>query len=212
LAPDPGLTPPQPSRGRRTSAEPIIAAAERLFGRHGLDGVSLRQIGAAAGSGNNFAVQYHFGDLAGLVRAILTQRMAQTDGAQARALEALEAAGARADLRALLDVFLRPLLDPVDAQGERVYARFIVALLNSAEGMGHLRGLLHLAPTAQRIHERLRAITPHLPPGRLEERLRLVAILVLSSPFNRLAPAADPAGDAALIDDALDAAAGALAA
>jgi len=49
----------------------LIEAAEALYGRHGLEGVSLRQISFSAGTGNNYAVQYHFGGVAGLIRAIL---------------------------------------------------------------------------------------------------------------------------------------------
>jgi AcrR family transcriptional regulator len=50
--------------------EQIVLAAERLFAERGLDGVSLREIGAAVGNANNSAVQYHFGSKDQLVRAI----------------------------------------------------------------------------------------------------------------------------------------------
>jgi len=46
-----------------------------LFGERGSDGVSLRQISSAAGTANNYAVQYHFGDLLRLIRAITKKRM-----------------------------------------------------------------------------------------------------------------------------------------
>ena len=41
----------------------------------GLLGVSLRQIGAAAGNGNNSAVQYHFGTKDRLVQAVFEYRL-----------------------------------------------------------------------------------------------------------------------------------------
>src|SRR4051794_41890454 len=44
-----------------STKEQIVLAAEALFAERGIEGVSLRQIGAAAGNGNNSAVQYHFG-------------------------------------------------------------------------------------------------------------------------------------------------------
>ena len=37
----------------RSPKEQIVLAAERLIADHGVDGVSVRQIGAAAGNGNN---------------------------------------------------------------------------------------------------------------------------------------------------------------
>ena len=54
---------------RRARCESSLAA-ERLFALHGIDGVSLRQIAAEAGSANNSAVHYHFGSKTGLIAAI----------------------------------------------------------------------------------------------------------------------------------------------
>lgn len=201
---------PRPQRTDvRSAAEKLLETGEALFGLHGLDGVSLRQIGAMAGSGNNYAVQYHFGDAAGLVRAILARRMAEADRLQEALLVELEAAGRAGDVRALLDMLLRPLLQPKDSRGERVYARFIVALLSSRDGPRYCRELFHLAPATGRL-QALLFDAVQAPPPILLERLRLIAILVLSSVFNRLTPAGDAADDEALIDDALDVAAAGL--
>ena len=72
-------------RGLRADAlatrERIVAAAERLFAERGLDGVSLVEVGRAAGQRNRSAVQYHFGDKQGLVHAILDKH---TPGIEAR--------------------------------------------------------------------------------------------------------------------------------
>jgi AcrR family transcriptional regulator len=59
------------------SARRLVLAAERLFATHGIDGVSLRQIAAEAGSGNNSAVHYHFGSKHGLIAAIFRHRLPQ---------------------------------------------------------------------------------------------------------------------------------------
>jgi AcrR family transcriptional regulator len=202
--------PSRQARVERSSAERIMAEAERLYGRHGLDGVSLRQIGQAAGSGNNYAVQYHFGDAAGLVRAILARRMAEVDRLQAFLLDRLEAEGGTGDVGRLVDLSLRPLLEPVDETGERVYARFIVALLNSPEGPRYFRELFHLSQTGLRIQSLILAALPQVPPAVFTERLRLVAIMVLSSVFNRAPPLHPSFPDAAQIDDALRMASAAL--
>jgi AcrR family transcriptional regulator len=53
-----------------STKEQIVLAAEGLFAERGIEGVSLRQIGAAAGNGNNSAVQYHFGTKERLVQAV----------------------------------------------------------------------------------------------------------------------------------------------
>ncbi len=44
-----------------STKEQIVRPAERLFAEHGLDGVSLRKIAAAAGNANNSVDQYHVG-------------------------------------------------------------------------------------------------------------------------------------------------------
>src|SRR5437868_5172587 len=59
------------------SALRLVVAAERLFATHGIDGVSLRQIAAEAGSSNNSAVHYHFGSKHGLIAAIFRHRLPQ---------------------------------------------------------------------------------------------------------------------------------------
>ncbi|PSK99948.1 TetR family transcriptional regulator [Murinocardiopsis flavida] len=69
------------ARSDRVAAtrERILAAAERLFAEHGVAAVSNRQIGEAAGQGNNTAVGYHFGTKADLVRAIVRKHTEQVE-------------------------------------------------------------------------------------------------------------------------------------
>ena len=59
----------------KSTKEEIVLAGERLIADHGVDGVSMRQIGAAIGSGNNSAVLYHFGSKEKLVEAIFEYRL-----------------------------------------------------------------------------------------------------------------------------------------
>src|SRR4051794_41913128 len=58
-----------------STKEQIVLAAEALFAERGVEGVSLRQIGTAAGNGNNSAVQYHFGTKDRLVQAVFEVRL-----------------------------------------------------------------------------------------------------------------------------------------
>ena len=65
------------------SADPtrkkLVTAAEALFAEHGIEAVSLRSITRAAGQRNANALQYHFGDRSGLVRAVLEKHNAGID-------------------------------------------------------------------------------------------------------------------------------------
>jgi AcrR family transcriptional regulator len=187
-----------------------MEAAEALYGRHGLEGVSLRQISLSAGTGNNYAVQYHFGDVAGLVRAILTKRIPETEMRMARLLAKTKAEGRLADTRALVELLFRPLFEHVDSHGDRAHARFVLALLSSPSGAEYFTGLLNLMPIADHVFDLLNAANPDIPPRFLRERQRLITIMVLTSVFNRHTPYDGEEFDAALIDNALDMASAAL--
>jgi AcrR family transcriptional regulator len=69
--------------------ELLLDAAERLMAEHGVDGVSMREIGARAGQANNNAAQYHFGSREAIIEAVLDRRMVPTDERRAQMIAAL---------------------------------------------------------------------------------------------------------------------------
>ena len=84
--------------GRRdgtNAREELVSAAGRLFAERGIEGVSLREIMREANQRNTTALQYHFGDRDGLVRALVLKHM-HTVAVRRAAL--LDVAGSRADL------------------------------------------------------------------------------------------------------------------
>lgn len=86
----------------------LIRAAERLFAARGSDAVSLREIIAASGVSNASAVQYHFGDRKGLVRAILAKHDVEIERRRHGLLDAYEAAS-QPEIRLLAAALVRPL-------------------------------------------------------------------------------------------------------
>jgi AcrR family transcriptional regulator len=86
----------------------LIRAAERLFAERGSDAVSLRDITAASGATNASAVQYHFGDRRGLVRAILSKHDVEIERRRHELLDVYESV-AELDVRALAAALVRPL-------------------------------------------------------------------------------------------------------
>lgn len=102
----------------------IVEQAERLFAEHGIAGVSLRDISAAAGQRNNSAAQYHFGDRSGLVVAVYEARMSLVDERRRARLDELATAGRLEDLPALIEAVLLPLLEVV-AETDGWYGRFL---------------------------------------------------------------------------------------
>jgi AcrR family transcriptional regulator len=106
-----------------STKEQIVRTAERLFAARGVDGVSLRQIGAAAGNGNNSAVQYHFGSKDQLVQAIFEYRL---PGLQERR-RILTAARRPVGLSSWLECYALPILEHSEEEGSH-YLSFIATL------------------------------------------------------------------------------------
>jgi AcrR family transcriptional regulator len=154
-------------RARRTVAvetqERILDAAERLFALHGIEAVSLRQIGAAAGAANHFAVQYHFGDKPRLVRAIFERRLPSLDVRRARWLMEIKREGREQDPYALLKVLLWPLAEEVDADGRRTYAAFLLGLHRHGASEARIDAA-DLAPMTAHVTELLHAANAAVPP------------------------------------------------
>jgi AcrR family transcriptional regulator len=105
-APTASAAPTAPTGG--TTTDRLISAAEALFATHGIDGVSLREINRLAGARNASALQYHFRDRDGLVRAVMVKHSRDVESRRHAMLDAYEADG-RDDIRALAGALVRPL-------------------------------------------------------------------------------------------------------
>jgi AcrR family transcriptional regulator len=144
--------------------ERLIAAAEELFAAQGIDTVSLREIVRASGARNATALQYHFGDRAGLVRAVLEKHHLDVD---ARRHALLDELGADLDLRSLARALVEPLAAKLTDAG--AYLQIMAELMNRpspaldpatfddpADSMYRWRTLAEslLSPDALRLHRR----------------------------------------------------------
>ncbi|MFC4587668.1 TetR/AcrR family transcriptional regulator [Sphaerisporangium corydalis] len=168
--------PVRPGRGRETRAS-ILAAAERLFAEHGIAMVSNRQIGEAAGQSNNYAVGYHFGTKADLVRAIARHHAAATER---RRLELLAAIDGSPDLREWVACLVRPTTGHLASLGAPTwYARFIA----QADTEPALRQIVIAevvaTPSMRRNLEGLFALVPALPEGVRRERGDMSRLLIV---------------------------------
>ncbi|MEH6556258.1 MAG: hypothetical protein V7459_11975 [Oceanicoccus sp.] len=91
----------------------LILAAEELFALHGIDAVSLRSINQHAEQKNTSAVKYHFGNVSGILAAILELRMSALEAIRKDALEQLHLSGQPITLNEYVDVLARPLAEKV---------------------------------------------------------------------------------------------------
>ena len=108
----------------------LIRAAETLFAAQGISSVSLREINRAAGAKNAVAVQYHFNDRAGVLRAIMAKHWPAIHAARHAMLDEYEANGV-ADLRALSAALVRPLAAKLaDDEGGPEFLQIYAELIN----------------------------------------------------------------------------------
>ncbi|MFG2794960.1 TetR/AcrR family transcriptional regulator [Streptomyces sp. NPDC048419] len=92
----------------------LIEDAERLFAERGVNAVSLREIASVAGQRNTSAVAYHFGTKESLVAAIYQHRLGPTNDLQMRRLAELDDQGLGQALPALVEVFVRPMIERLE--------------------------------------------------------------------------------------------------
>ncbi|MEU9309667.1 helix-turn-helix domain-containing protein [Streptomyces sp. NPDC048256] len=123
----------------------LIRAAERLFAVKGVDGASLNEIKRAAGQRNAMALQYHFGDRAGLLRAVLDKHLPAVDTRREVLLQQYEdsgdsdsdsdsGSGGDADLRSLAAALVLPAAAKLaDPDGGREFLQIVAELLNRPE-------------------------------------------------------------------------------
>lgn len=151
----------------------MILAAERLIAERGIDAVSLREIGAAAGQRNNSAAQYHFGTKEGLVAAIYEYRMRAMNDRRLELLASIEPTGDVVEITALADVLVSPLLDVV-VPHETYFARFLMQLSARGTWAGcYPAPRRELQEGVWELRRRIKEILADVPGPVLTARLRL---------------------------------------
>lgn len=169
----------------------LITTGESLFGRHGIDGISLREIAAAADQANSNVVQYHFKDKAGLVSAILENRVPRMEALRAQCLRRLTA-----DMqtpRELLKIQWLPTMAIRDPEGNHPFCRFllqymlqpnvaqhpIAKLYAGSDWQGTIAGKdLSTLVKAMRL---LRLHYEHLPRATFIRRISALSVMFLAS-------------------------------
>ena len=128
-----------PSRALDTR-DRLIATAEELFAAQGVEAVSLRQIVRAAGAKNATALQYHFGDRAGLVRSVLERHHLDVDTRRHALLDAYESEG-KDDLRGLAVALVQPLASKLADESGRAYLQIMAEVMNRPQQALYPAGL-----------------------------------------------------------------------
>jgi AcrR family transcriptional regulator len=186
------------TRGDRTR-EQLLDVAEQLYGRDGVDRVSLREIRLAAGQRNKSAMQFHFGDRDGLLRALADRHLPRQAAIQNGLYDAMVAEHRQDDPRSLVDVLFRPNARYVAlGASERAWIKIAAELAARPElALRELRDNASQSALAAggALYERL---TAQLPTEVAIERLMAVsrATLHICADRARVEDAGGEAGDA----------------
>jgi AcrR family transcriptional regulator len=152
-----------------TTRDAIIRSAERLFASRGIDGVSLREINRDAGARNASALQYHFGDRAGLLRAVLEKHRADTEPRRHALLDRYALDG-EPDTRSLVAALVLPLAGKLtDPDGGRHYLQ-INAEVSTRPAFTELIRLPDPANSMRRWHAVLDRVHPEAARAVLHSR------------------------------------------
>jgi AcrR family transcriptional regulator len=163
---------------RATSEETrnqIKAAAQMLFARRGVDGVTLQEIVNAAGQRNNAALHYHFGSKDELIRQMVVDGATVLDKRRREMLDKIEARGGPKSIREVMLVLMIPVIELGDDERWRGYIRFTSYLQSSNPKA--LRAALNDRWNAGYVacFDYLKQMLP-LPPAIIEQRLSMFAI------------------------------------
>lgn len=122
---------PRPGGDARTQ---ILRAAGRLLAEKGLEGVSLREITRSAGQKNTTALQYHFGDREGLLRAHMDLHVPRVSVRRHVLLDHLTARG-NVTLREAAGILVTPLVAELKDEDGADFLQVASQLVNRSEAL-----------------------------------------------------------------------------
>ncbi|MDP5181856.1 helix-turn-helix domain-containing protein [Blastococcus sp. BMG 814] len=196
MAADPLTRAPVEGAGATTRAR-MVDVAERLFAEYGIEAVSLRMVGAAAGQRNNSVAQYHFGSKEGLIEAVIAARSPLIDARRLELVTELQATGERLTPASLLHLLVRPLAETIGAGGERTYyLRFLASLMDHPTFVRNAESSGTDQPALRWMRGRLRALCPSQSAATFRRRSQwaaLIAFRILAEQERQLASGDDRA-------------------
>ena len=166
------------SNGDQTR-EKIVAAAEKLFGQHSFDAVSLRDITNAADVTLALA-SYHFGTKENLFTEVIARRADVLNRIRRERLAALVDQGGMT-VESLLDTFMRPLFEQMQSEddGWQAYLMLLAKLASNDRWLDHLRE--NFDETANLFIAQLKLLLPGVAEENLVRGFSFILVLMLQT-------------------------------
>jgi AcrR family transcriptional regulator len=150
-----------------SSYDAILDAAERVFGTHGYDGASMREIAEFAGVAQAL-LHYHFKNKEALYTAVFQRRSGQITGYRRQKLAGLFREKAKPQLEDIFAIVLTPLTDifPGPKRGNAYYLQMVseVTLANNERSQKIVQTFFD--PIGEEIIAAMQRAEPGLPKER----------------------------------------------
>jgi AcrR family transcriptional regulator len=179
----------------------LLEQGALLFARHGVAGVTARQLHEAVGARNESALHYYFGDKDGLAWEILLGHLTAVEARRAPLVAAIEAEAAVGDVRALVHALAAPMAADLGDERGRAHLR-LVGRLSGPELAYQPPFRAVEAPAGRAVVRWLVEALHPLPLPVRNERLAALRGQLISL-FALRAQLLDEAGDAAWPDNEL---------
>lgn len=121
-------------RGSGDARTRILRAAGRLLAEKGLEGVSLREITRSAGQRNTTALQYHFGDREGLLRALMDMHVPRVSVRRHALIDHLKGRG-DVTLREAASILVTPYVTELQTEDGADFLQVASHLINRSEAL-----------------------------------------------------------------------------
>lgn len=165
-------------RDAQATRDRIVRTAARLFADRGIEAVSLREINREAGQRNATALQYHFSDRDGLLRAVLARHGRVVEARRHQMLDAVESSDDPTDLRRLAEALVVPAAELLaDRAGGRDYLRIMAELVNRAEPVFAEASTRDRRSSTNRWRRAVAPLVPPLALDRLHRRFTAIRIM-----------------------------------
>lgn len=165
-----------------------MQSAEKLIAERGIENVAIREIVSAAGQKNESALQYHFDNLSGLLRAIASRRAVQTQEKRAELLAQLLEETQQPQLRQLCEMMVKPVFEL--ARSSVDFRRFVRAFgheiaLTETSALSKASAHGGGGESGKQLHTLLKHALPLLDSGAYQRRMEAAVRLCSASLYHQ---------------------------
>lgn len=174
----------------------LLDAAESILSSKSADSITFREICTAAEVSNKYAVQYHFGDLNGIITSIFLRHTSFLEERRSELFGLCQKDAA--NLIAILNCLYRPICEIVDKNGRLTFARFLRGIIYFDFGSVRRRSTLDASPFTIFLVDCARELLTELDDCKFIQRMEIATVVFLTTVLDEPVEKSPSALDAAI--------------